>query len=48
LKAATHNESNASTVRLGKKLEKMLNGIDKELDQLESSSKEEDEKEKKD
>ncbi|GAA5809748.1 hypothetical protein MFLAVUS_003161 [Mucor flavus] len=38
LKVATHNESNASTLRLGHRLEKMLENIEKELEQLENSS----------
>ncbi|KAG2212820.1 hypothetical protein INT46_008481 [Mucor plumbeus] len=38
LKAATHNKPNVATLRLGKRLEKMLQTIDKELDSLEKSS----------
>ncbi|CAO0792039.1 unnamed protein product [Mucor circinelloides] len=38
LKVATHNEPNVATLRLGKRLEKMLQVIDKELDSLEKSN----------
>ncbi|CAO3656830.1 unnamed protein product [Mucor fragilis] len=38
LKVATHNEPNVATLRLGKRLEKMLQAIDKELDSLEKSN----------
>lgn len=47
LKAATHSESNTATLRLGKRLEKMLDAIDKELDDLENSSKQVEEEAKK-
>ncbi|KAI9012111.1 LETM1-like protein-domain-containing protein [Phycomyces nitens] len=39
LKEATHREADKSTMRLGKKLEKMLNDIDIELDTLEKDQK---------
>ncbi|KAI9364605.1 LETM1-like protein-domain-containing protein [Pilaira anomala] len=38
LKKATNKESNASTLRLGHRLEKMLEDIEKELESLENSS----------
>ncbi|KAG2233627.1 hypothetical protein INT48_001880 [Thamnidium elegans] len=38
LKVATHNESNSNTLRLGHRLEKMLEDIEKELEELENSS----------
>ncbi|KAL0096946.1 LETM1-like protein-domain-containing protein [Phycomyces blakesleeanus] len=45
LKDATHREADKSTMRLGKKLEKMLNDIDVELDTLEKDQKAQEQKE---
>ncbi|KAI8140878.1 LETM1-like protein-domain-containing protein [Fennellomyces sp. T-0311] len=40
LKEATHRDADKASLRLGKKLEKMLNEIDRELDTLEKEQKE--------
>jgi LETM1 and EF-hand domain-containing protein 1 len=39
LKEATRKDSDKTTVRLGKRLEKMLSQIDKDIDAMEKESK---------
>ncbi|KAI8098424.1 LETM1-like protein-domain-containing protein [Gilbertella persicaria] len=47
IRAATNKESNVSASRLSKRLEKMLNALDKELDSLENEDQEKEKKEEK-